>query len=488
VAKVAGMISVLRRHRSQNHVASTILNMLHWRIATRSERLIGNLHLCHASSKPFLPVNHSAARLESRAAHTISRPAYSSRSASRTIARGTPPSRHQLAPGYPTPSNRALVTSSSKSSEASGRSGRAAVTRQRGADFVIEQVNIGAPRHDEVLVRIVASGVCHTDMVVRDEEYGPLPAVFGHEGAGVVEAVGEHVTNVTVGDHVVLSYAFCGECDLCHSGHPAHCREVFPINFGGGRLDGSTSTTDTQGERVHDHFFGQSSFAEYAVVNRNNLVKVDKNLPLDMLAPLGCGLQTGSGAVINAMKVRPGSSFVAFGAGTVGLASVMAAKVAGATTIIAIDINLQRLELAIELGATHIINSKKIDPVQAIQDITGGGADFTLECTGRPSVLTQAVDSLGFFGTCGIVGAAPLGSKVELDVNGIMIPAKRVMGIVQGDSTSATFIPILIELWKQGRFPFDKLIKHYDFDDINQAVADSESGRVIKPVLRIGKV
>ena len=455
-------------------------------MATR--RLIGTLHPGSSLSTPLLPLHISSARPTIRAVHTIVPPVYRSRVASLTPARVSPPSRHQITPGHPRPSSRALATSSSNLPEASRHSSRAAVIRQRGADFNIEQVNHGAPRHDEVLVRIVASGICHTDMVVRDEEYGPLPAVFGHEGAGVVEAVGEHVNNVTVGDHVVMSYAFCGECDLCHSGHPAHCREVFPINFGGGRLDGSSSTTDTQGERVHDHFFGQSSFAEYAIVNRNNLVKVDKNLPLDILAPLGCGLQTGSGAVFNAMKVRPGSSFVAFGAGTVGLAAVMAAKVAGATTIIASDINPKRLELAMELGATHIVNAKETDPVKEIQDITGGGADFALECTGRPSVLTQAVDSLGFFGTCGIVGAAPLGSKVELDVNGIMIPAKRVMGIVQGDSTSATFIPILIELWKQGRFPFDKLIKHYDFEDINQAVADSESGRVIKPVLRIGKV
>jgi aryl-alcohol dehydrogenase len=325
-------------------------------------------------------------------------------------------------------------------------------------------------------------------MVVRDQQYAsPLPAVLGHEGAGVVEAVGEHVENVIVGDHVVLSYAFCGSCDLCHSGHPAHCREVFPINFGGGRLDGSTSTTDAEGKSVHDHFFGQSSFAEYAVVNRNNLVKVDKSLPLDILAPLGCGLQTGAGAVINAMKVKPGSSFVAFGAGTVGLASIMAAKIAGATTIIASDINPNRLELAIELGATHIINSKEIDPIKAVQDITGGGADFALECTGIPAVLRQAVDSLGFFGTCGIVGAPPLGATAELDVNMVMIHAKRVMGIVQGDSISASFIPTLVELWKQGRFPFDKLIKHYEFEDINQAVLDSEGGSVIKPVLRIGK-
>ena len=257
---------------------------LHRQMGVSTRRLIGSLHPGSSLSTPLLPLHISSSRPTSRSAHTIVPPAYSSGVASsRTPARVTPLSRHQITPGYPRLSSRALATSSSSSPEASRRSSRAAVTRQRGADFNIEQVNHGAPRHDEVLVRIVASGICHTDMVVRDEEYGPLPAVFGHEGAGVVEAVGEHVNNVTVGDHVVMSYAFCGECDLCHSGHPAHCREVFPINFGGGRLDGSSSTTDRQGEPVHDHFFGQSSFAEYAIVNRNNLVKVDKNLPLDIL-------------------------------------------------------------------------------------------------------------------------------------------------------------------------------------------------------------
>ncbi|CAN5142877.1 NAD(P)-dependent alcohol dehydrogenase [soil metagenome] len=372
-------------------------------------------------------------------------------------------------------------------SEGFMRQMQAAVVRDAGKPFQIENVSLGEPRHNEVVVRVVACGVCHTDIVVRDQGYAsPLPAIFGHEGAGVVEAVGSLVTKVVPGDHVVMSYAFCGECRSCISGHPAHCLKVFPICFGGGRLDGSTSTVDAHGARLHDHFFGQSSFAQYSMANENNVIKVPKDLPLELLAPLGCGLQTGSGAVLNALKVTPGSSFVAFGAGAVGLAAVMAGKIAGATIVIAVDINPARLALATELGATHVINSRETDPVARIQEITGGGANFALECSGRPEVLRQAIDCLGFFGTCGIVGAQPLGSEVPIDVNGVMIPGKRIMGIVQGDVIAETFIPTLIEYYRQGHFPFDRLIKHYDFADINQAMDDSENGVAIKPVLRIG--
>lgn len=364
---------------------------------------------------------------------------------------------------------------------------RAAVVRQPGEPFAIEQIQLGDIRHDEVLVRIIACGVCHTDMVVRDQKMeSPLPAIFGHEGAGVVEAVGRDVKSVVPGDHVVLSFMKCGECYLCESGHPAHCQYVGPINFGGGRLDGSSSATDADGHLVHDHFFGQSSFAEYSIASVQNVVKVPKDIPLELVAPLGCGLQTGAGAVLQALKVKPGSAFVAFGAGAVGLAAVMAAKIAGATQVIAVDVNAQRLELALELGATHVVNSTDGDPVGRIMEITGKGADFSLECSGRPAVLRQAIDCLGFFGTCGIVGAAPAGAEVAFDILSVMIPAKRIMGIVQGDVIAHSFIPTLIEYYRQGRFPFDRLIKYYDFDQINEAIADSEAGRTIKPVLRIG--
>jgi aryl-alcohol dehydrogenase len=362
---------------------------------------------------------------------------------------------------------------------------RAAVARAAGQPLQFESATLEAPRDNEVLVRMVATGVCHTDMVIRDQQYKtPLPMILGHEGAGVIEQVGRNVTTVSPGDHVVMTYMYCGLCSPCATGHPAHCANMGPLNFGGGRLDGSSSACCHDGGELHDHFFGQSSFATHAIASELNVVKVPKEVPLELLGPLGCGIQTGAGAVLNAMKVHAGASFAAFGTGAVGLAALMAARVAGATKIIAVDVNPARLQLALELGATHAINSRETDPVAEIRKITGGGADFTLECSGRAAVLRQAIDSVGLLGTCGIVGATPEGTEASFNVNDVMIPGRRIMGIVQGDVVSRTFIPELIELYRQGRFPFDRLVKFYDFDDVNQAMADSESGVTIKPILR----
>lgn len=366
---------------------------------------------------------------------------------------------------------------------------RAAVIREAGGEFRLENVTLGSLRPTEVLVRVVATGVCHTDMVVRNQDYSaPLPMILGHEGAGVVEAIGDDVTTIKVGDHVVMTYMSCGLCDTCESGHPAHCEHMGPLNFGGGRMDGSSAVTDAHGCKVHDHFFGQSAFAEYTVASERNVVSVPKDMPLELVGPLGCGIQTGAGSVLNALKVHAGASFVAFGTGAVGLSAIMAAKVAGATTIIAADVNPLRLELARELGATHTINSRDEDPVARVREITGKGADFSLECSGRPQVLRQAIDCLGIFGVCGIVGATKEGTEVAFNVNDVMIPGRRIMGIVQGDVVAKTFIPVLINLYLQGRFPFDRLIRFYEFEDINQAVEDSERGVTIKPVLRITQV
>lgn len=362
---------------------------------------------------------------------------------------------------------------------------RAAVLRTPKQPLHFENASLELPRDNEVLVRMVATGVCHTDMVVRDQLMAtPLPLILGHEGAGVVERVGRTVTTVAPGDHVVMTYAYCGLCAPCATGHPAHCQHMGELNFAGGRLDGSSSACDHHDGELHDHFFGQSSFATHAIANELNVVKVRKDVPLELLGPLGCGIQTGAGAVLNALRVRPGSSFAAFGAGAVGLAAIMAARVAGATTIIAVDVNPARLQLALELGATHIVNSKDSDAVAEVNKLTGG-ADFTLECSGRPAVLRQAIDSLGILGTCGIVGATKAGTEVAFNVNDVMIPGRRIMGIVQGDVVSRTFIPKLIELFRQGRFPFDRLVKFYPFEQLNEAMADSESGVTIKPILRI---
>jgi aryl-alcohol dehydrogenase len=363
---------------------------------------------------------------------------------------------------------------------------KAAVVRKKGGPFQIETLTLEEPRHDEVLIRIIATGMCHTDMVARDQLYTvPLPVVLGHEGAGVVERVGGNVKKIATGDHVVLTYMWCGHCKPCLNGHLTYCANFYPLNFGGAREDGSTATHDSQGA-VHDHFFGQSSFGTFALVHERNVVKVPSTAPLELLGPLGCGIQTGAGAVMNALKVRPGSSFATFGGGAVGLSAVMAARVAGATTIIAADVVPSRLVLAKELGATHAVNSHETDPVEAVREITGGGADFTLESSGRPAVLRQAIDALAIRGVCGIVGAPALGTEASFDVNGVMTAGKRIIGIIEGDSVPDLFIPSLVELYTQGRFPFDKLVKFYTFDQINQAAEDSEKGITIKPIVRLG--
>ncbi|AGL46506.1 NAD(P)-dependent alcohol dehydrogenase [Pseudomonas sp. GD03651] len=363
----------------------------------------------------------------------------------------------------------------------------AAVTRGKGAPFALEAAQIRNPRGDEVLVRIVATGMCHTDMIVRDQYYPvPLPAVLGHEGAGVVEAIGPLVKGLQVGDHVVMSYGYCGHCLSCGSGHTAYCQDFFGRNFSGADPQGESALQDKDGARLNDHFFAQSSFATLALSRENNAVKVSREAPLELLGPLGCGIQTGAGAVINSLKVTPGSSFAAFGGGAVGLSAVLAARVAGATTIIVVDVVPSRLALATELGATHVVNSKDADPVAFIREITGGGVNFALESTGRPAVLRQAVDALGSRGSLGVVGAPALGTTAEFDVNDLLLGGKTIRGIVEGDSVPQKFIPELVSLYLQGRFPFDKLVKFYSFEDINQAAEDSEKGITLKPIIRIG--
>src|ERR1700724_3833008 len=363
---------------------------------------------------------------------------------------------------------------------------KAAVVREKGGPFYVETLTLEGPRRAEVLVKVVATGLCPPELVAPDTGYPlPQPIVLGHEGAGIVESVGADVLKVARGDSVVLTFLTCGRCKPCRLGRMAHCEKTFPLCFGGARLDGSTATVDAQGEKVHDHFFAQSSFGTYALAHEGNVVKVRSDAPLERLGPLGCGIQTGAGAVMNALKVAPGTTFASFGAGAVGCSSIMAARAVGATTIVAIDIVPSRLEMAEELGATHVINTKKTNPVEAIRDITGGGVDYSLEASGDPSALHQAIEALGSLGTCGIVGAEPLGTEMSFDVNKLMISGKGIRGILEGESVPDIFIPQLIELNAQGRFPFEKLTKFYSLDQINQAAKDSEKGGTIKPIIRL---
>jgi aryl-alcohol dehydrogenase len=352
---------------------------------------------------------------------------------------------------------------------------RAAVLRRKGGPLRVEPLELEGPRPEEVLVRIVASGICHTDIDFIDDWDGP-PAVLGHEGAGVVEQVGRGVKGLRRGDHVVLSYQSCGRCRRCRSGRPAHCERFWEANFGFGRLDGSNALGRSG---VRGHFFGQSSFATHALPTKRNIVKVPGDLPLGLLAPLGCGLQTGAGTVMNSLKVRAGEGVAVFGTGAVGLAAVMAALIVGADPIIGVDINPRRLKLALQLGATHAIDSRREDLASRIAGITGRGVHYVLETTGDPAMRRLAAGVLKPRGKVALI-AAPEGAES-------LPEGRKAIGIIQGDSVPQLFIPKLIGLYRAGRFPFHRLVRFYDFSEINRAVADARRGLAIKPVLRIGR-
>ncbi len=361
---------------------------------------------------------------------------------------------------------------------------KAAVTFGKGEPFQITDITIDDPQPGEVLVRLVGTGICHTDYFALTQGYPvPLPAVLGHEGSGVVEKVGLGVTNIQPGDHVVLSYSSCGVCPNCLNGKAYACEIFYDLNFAGKMADGTCRL-----HKDHQHlsnFFGQSSFAHYSVASVRNVVKVPKDVPLEMLGPLGCGIQTGSGAVLNKLKPAPGSSIVIFGIGAVGLSAIMAANVAHCGVIIAVDIVDERLELAKELGATHTINAKGKNVVETIMGITGKGVNHAVEASGRPENTRHAVDSLAVLGTAVQVGGSALGTEVTLDMNTILFE-RNLNGFLMGESVPQLYIPMLIELYKQGKFPFDKLIKYYTFEEINQAFEDSKKGTTIKPVIKLG--
>ncbi|MGA9372687.1 MAG: NAD(P)-dependent alcohol dehydrogenase [Solirubrobacterales bacterium] len=361
----------------------------------------------------------------------------------------------------------------------------AAVVESEGAGFALQELDLGDPRSDEVVVKIEAAGICHTDLTVRDGGLPtPLPAVLGHEGAGLVERVGDGVKGLAEGDRVSLSFDYCGSCPNCQAGKPFYCHEFGPRNFGASRPD-ETTALSRNGESLHSHFFGQSAFATRAVVPRNSVTKVPGDIPFSVLAPFGCGIQTGAGAVLNVMRPQPGDALVVSGLGGVGMSAVMAAKVTGCQTIIGVDPNPDRLELSQELGATHGIDPGKEDVVEEVMKVTGRGAQFSLEMSGNIGALQQAVYCLAPAGVCGVVGAPPGGTEVSLDVNDILSVGRTVRGIVEGESIPRTFIPQLVSLWEKGLFPVDRLIETFDFDQINEAAEKAQKGEVVKPVLTL---
>ncbi|WP_102145504.1 NAD(P)-dependent alcohol dehydrogenase [Mycobacterium hubeiense] len=346
---------------------------------------------------------------------------------------------------------------------------RAAVLLQAGADPQLADVQIRPPLGDEVLVRIDAVGICHTDVSVAARWRRP-PMVFGHEGAGTVAAVGPAST-LTPGQQVVLTFASCGQCDRCAHGEPAYCDRSTDLN-----MRGETGALKAGGRDVGGGFFGQSSLATYAIARQRNTVALTEPIDPALAAPLGCSVQTGVGTVLNALKTQPGDALVVFGVGAVGLSAVMAARIAGCRTIVAVDPVAERRTLATELGATTTV-----DPTDAAAIADLSGADAAIDTTAIPDVLATAVSVLRPRGTLAIVGlGAP---TAPLPVGLIMGKGLSIRGVVEGDSDPHTFIPHLVDLWRNGDLPLDKLVTIYDFENFDDAWSAAKTGRVIKPVL-----
>ncbi|MEX1147989.1 MAG: NAD(P)-dependent alcohol dehydrogenase [Sphingomonadales bacterium] len=338
-------------------------------------------------------------------------------------------------------------------------------------------------RPDEVRVRIVATGICHTDITLRDRL--TQSTILGHEGAGVVEAVGADVRKVVPGDHVVLSFHYCGVCDSCSNHAPSYCRQMPVLNLSGRRADGSSALA-LDGQPVGSHFFGQSSFSTVSIAHERNVVKVPMDAPLELLGPLGCGFQTGAGTVLNVLKPEPGSSLAVIGCGAVGMSAVMAARIRGCNPIIAIEPNEQRCSLVWELGAHIVLDPKRRGGVgDAVRAAAPDGVNYLIDTSGLGSVVSGFVELM-----------APRAKVVALAVNAkdpdLKVPLAAmigrgltVKGVVEGESLADTFIPELVRLYLDGDFPIDRLVQFYDFKDINHAIEDHEQGRAVKPVLRM---
>lgn len=365
---------------------------------------------------------------------------------------------------------------------------KALVVEAKDAPFELQDIELGEPASGEVLVRIVASGVCHTDAITRAGDMPmPFPCVLGHEGAGVVERIGPGVSELAAGDSVIIGWPSCGTCRNCLTGQSRYCLRTGEALVSGVRFKGELagqSAYSRNGTVVHGHFFGQSSFATHSLVMADALVKVPNDVPLELLGPLACGLATGAGAVLNEARPSLGDSILVVGVGAVGLAAIMAARNSGVTTIIAADVHDSRLELAREFGATHVVNSRTKNLVDEVAKITGSTVDYAFDCTGVIAVIETIAQTIGMLGTLVLIGGAPAGASFKLDHLSTLW-GKRIIGVLGGGGRSGQLIPALVSLFEQGRFPFDRLVAYYEMAQIEQALADSQSGKVIKPILRM---
>jgi len=358
---------------------------------------------------------------------------------------------------------------------------RAAVAYEGRHGFAMEALELSEAGPSDILVRIVGVGLCHTDVKALGGSMGvPKPIVLGHEGAGIVERVGERVTKVKPGDHVVLTYDSCGACSACAGGDPAYCEQTSALNFRDAR-EGEPGYFRKRNDRIHGHFFGQSSFANYAIARPQNAIPVRKDAPLEILGVLGCGVQTGAGAIMNSLAVKAGETVAIFGVGPVGLSAVMASVVCGCKEIVAVDVLESRLVMAKDLGATRcVLAGTNMKIAEEVRRLVPGGVNCAFDTTGRGESYQQALASLATKGRFGFV-TVPTAS-FEPNLAAMMLGGLSIRGIVQGDSVPDVFIPRLIDLYMSGRFPFDKLVTKYPFEQINQAIEDQSSGKVVKPV------
>lgn len=367
----------------------------------------------------------------------------------------------------------------------------ALVTAYAGAPFNYTKIQLDDTlRPNECLVRIRATGVCHTDLNFAKERGMPemFPGVFGHEGAGVVERVGSAVTKVSKGDHVIVCFTACGECKYCERKQTAYCDLWFQYNFGVGRLDGSKAFSDVKdGKKIMSHFFGQSSFAKHISVAETALVKVDESLPFEKIAPLGCGIMTGAGAMFNVVQPTSDMNVCVTGAGAVGMSAIMALKMLEhpPKRIIAIDIVPSRLELARKYGATHCVNSK-LHPefMKVVMELTKGeGLHGSIDTTGRPEVVQELIHSAARKGKIVAVGVGKLENNVPINTFEAVQSGCSYHGCNQGDAYPQEFLPFLLEQNEHGKFPFDDLIRTYSAKEMDKADKDIMSGKTIKAVL-----
>jgi aryl-alcohol dehydrogenase len=359
----------------------------------------------------------------------------------------------------------------------------AAVAVGAGRPFELKTLELDEPRGDEVLVRIVGVGVCHTDIVFKEGEAIAPPAVLGHEGSGIVEKVGAEVSGFAPGDRVAITFRSCGVCDHCRRGDAAYCLTMPLLNYTGMRTDGSKTLRDGE-TPVAGSFFGQSSFAAHALTYPRNLVKVPDDLPLELMGPLGCGVQTGAGGIMRSLACEAGSSVLITGGGPVGLSAVMGAKIQGCGVIVLVEPHAARRALATEFGATHVIDpSETPDLAAAVRAICPTGVNYAFDTTGVPGLYPGIIGSLAPKGVIGLVGIAPPGTPLPGDVTTNMTFGYTVKGIIEGDSDPETFLPELLEHHRAGRLPFDRMISTFPFTQINEAIAAQHRGKCVKVVL-----